>query len=99
MLEVCDRKQRDGHRRGVIAPPVLAHKTIGEIGLFWKFCKKFLSGKAHKNSGRNPLRFSAWCRTLGFRSTYAERVGLFPLRLRESWRQYSAEPESTSRGR
>src|SRR5260370_9362166 len=62
MLEVCGRKQNDGHRRGGIVRPVLAHKSIGAISLFRKFCKKFLSGKADKNSGRNRSRFhvSEW---------------------------------------
>jgi hypothetical protein len=98
MLEVCGRKQRDGPRRSVIVRPVLAHKAMGEISLFWKFCKKFLSGKAHKNSGRNPLRFSARCRMLGFRSTHARQVGLFPLRMRESSPIFSGAG-SITRGR
>lgn len=62
MLGVCGRKQNVGHRRSVTVRPVLVRKAIGAIDICREFCKKSLSGKADKDSRRNPLRLrvSEW---------------------------------------
>src|SRR5258705_33858 len=83
---VCCHREPETHRQEIASSPAPVHAILQ-----WHCRTNLLLNVRELTQICRQSTVHCWMRNLR-RIRQASRVGLFPLRMRESWRQYSAEP-------